>query len=149
MAPRCDEPRGLLLAGRFVTSRIAAWRGCSYSRNRRSGQTGQYPRRGRRKESGFRQGRAMELGVTRQPVFPIGSHEDCTRSRVSRSKIARRIERLLRRLHVDSEDCRLSARAIMANQNVRFPVGQARFPGSRAVDCAAHAASLSWGTGPT
>jgi hypothetical protein len=37
----------------------------------------------------------------------------------------------------------------MANQNVRFPDGQAGFPVSRAVDCAAHAASLKWGTEPT
>ena len=53
----------------------------------------------------------MELGVTREPVFPIGSHEDCTMHRVARSKVARRTERFLRRLHVGSEDCRLCARA--------------------------------------
>ena len=29
-----------------------------------------------------------------------------------------------------------------ANNNVRFPDGQAGFPGSRAVDCAARGASL-------
>jgi hypothetical protein len=34
--------------------------------------------------------------------------EDCTMNHVARSKVARRIERLLRTLHVDSEDCRLS-----------------------------------------
>ena len=40
-----------------------------------------------------------------------GSHEDCTTKRVTRSKVARRIERLLRRMLVGSEDCRLQARA--------------------------------------
>jgi hypothetical protein len=38
-------------------------------------------------------------------------HEDCTMNRVARSKVARRIERWLRRLHEGSEDCRLGARA--------------------------------------
>ena len=53
----------------------------------------------------------MELGVTCQPILPIGEHEDCTMHRVARSKVARRNEPFLRRLHVDGEDCRLCARA--------------------------------------
>ena len=41
-----------------------------------------------------------------------GRGEDCTMNRVARSKVARRIEQLLRSLHIDGEDCRLSARAM-------------------------------------
>ena len=39
-----------------------------------------------------------------------GSLEDCKTKRVARSKVARRIKRLLRRMHVGSEDCRLGTR---------------------------------------
>jgi hypothetical protein len=71
----------------------------------------------------------MELGVTRRPVFPIGDHEDCTMHRVARSKVARRTEQFLRRLHVRSEVCRVCARAAFekrtdvgtaATRSVRF-----------------------------
>jgi hypothetical protein len=49
-----------------------------------------------------------------------GRGEDCTMKRAAHSKFARRIERMLRRWHVDSEDCRLSACAIFAKHQ-RFP----------------------------
>ena len=70
----------------------------------------------------------MELGVTSEPASPIGSHEDFVTNRVARSKVARRTERFLRRLHVGSEDCRLCARAAFEK---RTEVGTVDTPSMR------------------
>ncbi len=50
-----------------------------------------------------------EKEKNRRPVFPIGSFEDRTINRSERSKVARRSERFLRRLHVGAEDAGLGS----------------------------------------